>query len=94
MGDKFYRPNIELLRQRRKIGCRDEIKFILCSEVVFHWAVDMERKHTLHRLANVLFSTVTNLFSPEKPAAMVLAEKLPIRLYLHTLLRPGQKLGI
>ena len=96
MSDKFYRQNIELLRQRRKIGCRDEIKFVLCSEDDFHWAVDMVQNHGLHQLANVLFSPVTNLFSPKKLATMILAEQLPVRLQLqlHTLLWPGQTRGV
>ncbi len=96
MNKKFHQQNIDLLRQRRNDGCRDEIKFVLCSEADFDWAIDFVQKHELHLLTPVLFSPVAGQLAPRRLAERILAADLPIRLQLqlHTLLWPGQKRGV
>ncbi|HHD63020.1 MAG TPA: radical SAM protein [Desulfobulbaceae bacterium] len=96
MGDAFHQDNINLLRQRRNTGSRDEIKFVLCSEADFQWALEMVKKYHLYQLAPVLFSPVTDQLTPPRLAELILAERLPIRLQLqlHSLLWPNQKRGV
>jgi 7-carboxy-7-deazaguanine synthase len=96
MTDKFCLQNLEILAKRRNQGSRDEIKFVLCSETDFQWALEMVKKHHLQQLAPVLFSPVTDQLTPPRLAELILAERLPIRLQLqlHALLWPDQKRGV
>lgn len=96
MSEKFHQRNIDLLRQRRNLGCRDEIKFVLCSEADCDWAIDFVQKNDLHLLTPVLFSPVAGQLAPRRLAERILAANLPIRLQLqlHTLLWPDKKRGV
>lgn len=88
--------NLAILRQRKQRGCRDEIKFVLCSEADFHWArVYVDAEQLASTLA-VLFSPVQPVFPAPALAALLLAHRLNVRLQLqlHTLLWPDQTRGV
>jgi 7-carboxy-7-deazaguanine synthase len=88
--------NIELLRQRKAAGSRDEIKFVLSSEEDAAWAVRIVRQHELNALAPVLFSPVIGKAAPQRLAELILQERLPVRLQLqlHTQIWPGAQRGV
>lgn len=88
--------NLEVLRERRQRGCRDEIKFVLSSVNDFHFARDKVVLHQLDRLLPVLFSPLKEGLSPPHLAELLLSHRLNVRLQLqlHTLLWPEQSRGV
>ncbi|MCW5199392.1 hypothetical protein VU05_01475 [Desulfobulbus sp. F1] len=88
--------NIELLRQRKAAGSHDELKFVLSSEEDVAWAVQIVRQHRLTELVPVLFSPVVDHLAPQRLAAIILQERLPVRLQLqlHTRIWPSLSRGV
>lgn len=88
--------NIGYLRERRRRGCRDEIKFVLSSENDFSWADCYVRKQRLESDFPILFSPVQPTFAPRELARLLMANQSPARLQLqlHTLLWPEKKRGV
>lgn len=96
MANHNLPDNLEVLRERQRRGCRDEIKFVLNSVDDFHFARDMVLCHRLDQLLPVLFSPVKDGLSPAHLAELLLTHRLNVRLQLqlHTLLWPGQSRGV
>jgi 7-carboxy-7-deazaguanine synthase len=74
---------------------RDEIKFVLCDEADYEWAVARLREHRLERRCPVLMSPVYGRLEPRQLAEWILRDRLPVRmqLQLHKLLwgeQPGR----
>lgn len=73
----------------------DELKFVLCDEADYQWAVRAMRERQLDLICPVLFSPVYDKLDPAMLAAWVLRDRLPVRvqIQLHKLLwgeRPGR----
>ena len=66
----------------------DEVKFVLCDEGDYRWAVEMMGKHRLDRTCPVLFSPVHGGLDPAVLAGWILRDRLPVRMQvqLHKLL--------
>ena len=66
----------------------DEVKFVLCNENDYRWAVEVLREHELDKKCLVLFSPVFGDLSAMALADWVLRDQLPVRLQiqLHKLL--------
>ncbi|MGD9950806.1 MAG: 7-carboxy-7-deazaguanine synthase QueE [Desulfobulbus sp.] len=96
MAEHNLAENMKVLWERQRRGCRDELKFVLCSENDFHFARDMVVRNNLERLLPVLFSPVASRFPPAHLAELLLKYHLNVRLQLqlHTLLWPSQSRGV
>ncbi len=96
MTDEVQWGNLDLLRKRQETGSQDEIKFVLSSEEDFFWAVEKVRKHGMTDAVPVLFSPVINRLSADRLAALILDERLPVRLQLqlHGQIWPGVVRGV
>ncbi|MBI4938676.1 MAG: 7-carboxy-7-deazaguanine synthase QueE [Nitrosomonadales bacterium] len=70
------------------LSARDEIKFVLCDEADYWWAVQMLREHNLAARCAVLFSPALGQLSATTLAEWILRDNLPVRLQvqLHKLL--------
>ena len=70
------------------LGPQDELKFVLCDETDYQWAIAMMREHRLDLICPLLFSPVHGRLDPATLAAWVLRDRLPVRLQiqLHKLL--------
>lgn len=88
--------NLAFLRERKRRGCFDEIKFVLSSLDDYHWAREVVEQHRLDRVLPVLFSPVRERLDPATLAQLLLEHRLNVRLQLqlHTLLWPGQSRGV
>jgi 7-carboxy-7-deazaguanine synthase len=66
----------------------DEVKFVLCDEVDYRWAVDIIHERQLDSICPILLSPVYGLLNPSALAAWVLRDRLPVRMQvqLHKLL--------
>ena len=66
----------------------DEVKFVLCDEGDYRWAVEMVDKHRLDRTCPVLLSPVHGILDPTILAEWILRDRLPVRMQvqLHKLL--------
>ncbi|MDN5752870.1 MAG: 7-carboxy-7-deazaguanine synthase QueE [Nitrosospira sp.] len=66
----------------------DELKFVLCDEADYQWAVEAMRERRLNHICPVLFSPVHDTLDPATLAAWVLRDRLPVRVQvqLHKLL--------
>ncbi|TYP86680.1 7-carboxy-7-deazaguanine synthase [Nitrosomonas communis] len=61
---------------------QDELKFVLCDEADYRWAVDVFYERCLHQICPVLFSPVYGQLDPAKLADWILKDRLPVRLQL------------
>jgi len=88
--------NPDLLAQRRRRGCRDEIKFVIGSEQDFAWAAAMVEERRLTAICPVLFSPVRGAMEARRLAALIIERQLRVRLQLqlHTLLWPDRNRGV
>lgn len=88
--------NIDRLAQRRKKGCRDEIKFVLSSERDYSWAVHAIAEYRLAELATLLFSPADKTLSWQRLAELMLTDRSPARLQLqlHRIIWPAKERGI
>lgn len=70
------------------LSVRDEIKFVLCDEADYQWAVQVLREYKLAEKCGVLFSSATGQLSPTTLGEWILRDHLPVRLQvqLHKLL--------
>lgn len=73
----------------------DEVKFVLCDEADYRWAVETVKAHDLARRCTVLFSPVWERLPPRLLAEWILRDRLPVRfqLQLHKILwgsEPGR----
>ncbi|MEJ1959150.1 MAG: 7-carboxy-7-deazaguanine synthase QueE [Nitrosomonadales bacterium] len=80
--DKNLWSNIGLLK------ADDEIKFVLCDQGDYDWAVQVLYQHDLAAKCAVLFSPVQGVLSPTELAGWILRDRLPVRMQvqLHKLL--------
>ena len=74
---------------------QDELKFVLCDEADYQWAVKTIRDYHLDKMCPILFSPVYNKLDPALLAAWVLRDRLGVRvqIQLHKLLwgeEPGR----
>ncbi len=65
-----------------RLGPRDEVKFVVCSEADFAWSREVVRRHGLEGRVPVLFSPVWGKVEPRDLAAWILASGLDVRLSL------------
>ncbi|MES1983042.1 MAG: 7-carboxy-7-deazaguanine synthase QueE [Pseudomonadota bacterium] len=77
------------------LNAQDEIKFVLCDEKDYQWAVQVLGEKNLAEICPVLFAPAQDQLSPTVLAEWILRDKLPVRfqLQLHKLLwggRPGK----
>lgn len=72
----------------KHLAPHDELKFVLCDEADYQWAVKVMRKYRLDLICPILFSPVHGKLDPAMLAAWVLRDRLPVRLQiqLHKLL--------
>lgn len=70
------------------LSARDEIKFVLCDESDYRWAVQVLRERDLAARCAVLFSPALGQLSATALAEWILRDNLPVRLQvqLHKLL--------
>lgn len=61
---------------------QDELKFVLCSEQDYRWAVDIFYERQLDQLCPVLFSPAFGQLDPALLASWILKDRLPVRLQL------------
>ncbi|SDW72504.1 7-carboxy-7-deazaguanine synthase [Nitrosomonas communis] len=61
---------------------QDELKFVLCDEADYRWAVDVFYERCLDQVCPVLFSPVYGQLDPAKLADWILKDRLPVRLQL------------
>ena len=73
----------------------DEIKFVITSEVDYHWAVALLAEKKLAELAPVVFSPAFTELSYEQLATWILRDGLPVRMQvqLHKIIW-GEKRGV
>ena len=66
----------------------DELKFVLCDEADYQWAVEAMRERQLDLICPILLSPVYDKLDPATLAAWVLRDHLPVRvqIQLHKLL--------
>lgn len=66
----------------------DELKFVLCDEADYQWAVAVMHERGLDAICSILFSPVHGKLDPAMLATWVLRDHLPVRLQiqLHKLL--------
>lgn len=74
---------------------QDELKFVLCDEADYQWAVKTIRDYRLDKMCPILFSPVYKKLDPALLAAWVLRDRLVVRvqIQLHKLLwgeEPGR----
>jgi len=77
------------------LSSQDELKFVLCDEEDYQWAVKTIRNYHLDKICQILFSPVYNKLDPALLAAWVLRDRLGVRMQiqLHKLLwgeEPGR----
>lgn len=64
------------------LSSHDEIKFVLCDEADYQWAVELMRERRLDLICPILFSPVYGKLYPATLAAWILRDRLPVRLQL------------
>jgi 7-carboxy-7-deazaguanine synthase len=66
----------------------DEVKFVLCDEGDYRWAVEVMGKRQLDRTCPVLFSPAYGRLDPAVLAEWIVRDRLPVRMQvqLHKLL--------
>ncbi|HEU0186727.1 MAG TPA: 7-carboxy-7-deazaguanine synthase QueE [Gallionellaceae bacterium] len=60
----------------------DEIKFVLCDEADYQWAIQAMQQHDLAGKCEVLFSPAQGQLSPTDLADWILRDRLPVRMQL------------
>ena len=60
----------------------DEVKFVLCDEADYLWAVETLHARQLGKVCPVLFSPVHDILPPEALAGWILRDRLPVRMQL------------
>ena len=88
VGKNFY-DNLEHLNET------DQVKFVICDEDDYRWAVQQVVRYWLDRRCQVLFSPASGRIAARDLADWILRDRLPVRLQLqlHKLLwgdEPGR----
>jgi 7-carboxy-7-deazaguanine synthase len=66
-----------------RLGCRDQVKFVIQDRQDYEFARDTLARHALdRRCAAVLFSPVHGVLSPKDLSEWILEDRLPVRLQL------------
>jgi 7-carboxy-7-deazaguanine synthase len=75
------------------LNSRDEIKFVLCDEADYRWALQILQEHQLTDICTVFFSPAQGQLEPRDLAEWILRDQLQVRLQvqLHKLLWGNQK---
>lgn len=60
----------------------DEVKFVLCDEADYLWAVETLRANRLNKVCPILFSPVHGALPPDALAGWILRDRLPVRMQL------------
>lgn len=71
------------------LAAKDLVKFVLCSEADYQWAVDFVQRHRLAETCEVLFSPAWQQLAPDTLADWILRDRLRgvrLQLQLHKLL--------
>lgn len=70
------------------LTAHDEVKFVLCGQADYHWAMQVLRDFKLDAKCPVLFSPSHHELKPAELANWILQDRLPVRmqLQLHKLL--------
>jgi len=70
------------------LTCGDELKFVLCDEEDYQWALTLIKKQRLELICPILFSPVHGKLDPTKLATWILRDHLSVRMQiqLHKLL--------
>ena len=71
-----------LWRNLDYLNTKDEIKFVLCDEADYRWAVQAMQEHQLTQKCEVLFSPAQGQLPAERLAGWILRDHLPVRLQL------------
>jgi len=74
--DKNLWSNLSLL------NVRDELKFVLCNEADYAWAVTQVRERALDTLCPVLFSPSAQELPAATLAGWILRDQLPVRMQI------------
>lgn len=79
----------------RRLGERDEVKFVLRDRQDYEWAKGIMRLHPMPAPDRILLSPAHPFLPPQDLAAWILADRLPARLQvpLHRILWPEQPRG-
>ncbi len=77
------------------LTCQDELKFVLCNEADYQWAIKTIQDYHLDQICPILFSPVYKELDPALLAEWVLRDRLGVRvqIQLHKLLwgeEPGR----
>jgi 7-carboxy-7-deazaguanine synthase len=72
----------------KHLSPRDELKFVLCDEADYLWAVQIMNENGLDKICPILFSPVYGQLDPTTLADWILRDHLSVRLQvqLHKLL--------
>jgi 7-carboxy-7-deazaguanine synthase len=60
----------------------DQVKFVICGEEDYRWAVGQVGRYWLDRRCQVLFSPAAGRIAPRDLAEWILRDRLPVRLQL------------
>jgi 7-carboxy-7-deazaguanine synthase len=79
-----------------ELRSRDAIKFVLCGEPDYRWAVDLIRERRLADRAEVLLSPVHGRMDPRDLVTWMLRDRVPARLnlQLHKYIWPADTRGV
>jgi 7-carboxy-7-deazaguanine synthase len=90
MEDRADRENL------RRLGPKDQVKFVLCGRDDYVWARDKVIAWDLAGRSEVLFSPVHGKLDPERLAGWILEDRLPVRLQLqiHKYVWKGEERGV
>jgi 7-carboxy-7-deazaguanine synthase len=79
---KNYWPNLQHLTSH------DEVKFVLCDEADYQWALEVMYERQLNQVCPILFSPAYGQLDPATLAAWVLRDRIMVRvqIQLHKLL--------
>jgi 7-carboxy-7-deazaguanine synthase len=80
----------------KKLGAKDEIKFVLSSKRDYEWAKGIISNYSLNKNRILLMSPVKRRLKPEKLAKWILEDDLKVRLQLqiHKYIWPRKKRGV
>jgi 7-carboxy-7-deazaguanine synthase len=87
---KMHWANLE------RLGPRDAVKFVVCSEDDYAWARDLIRERRLHERCQVLLSPSFTQLAAKDLVAWMLRDKVPARLNLqiHKFIWPPDQRGV
>ncbi|MDP1557884.1 MAG: 7-carboxy-7-deazaguanine synthase QueE [Nitrosomonas sp.] len=65
-----------------QLNGQDELKFVLCDEKDYHWAVEIIQVRRLNQTCSILFSPVYGELDPALLAKWILRDHLPVRMQI------------